>query len=135
MTRASRHKGFFTIDALFSIIPIILLSLILMQVSSELSGKAREKFRDQEVFDKLVSVADHTVKIGAAVGKDKIRHPNWIVPEKLGDGYSESMRARAGLSALHVSLEEPDGDYSICIYRLVVVGAEKSISKLFVCGE
>ncbi|HSB47618.1 MAG TPA: hypothetical protein VLD37_06405 [Candidatus Bilamarchaeum sp.] len=133
-TKPSRSKGFLSLDALFCTVPLILISLLMIRAASELSSKAAARMHSQEVFDKLVSVADHTVKSGAAVKRGGVRHPNWIDETKLTQGYVLGLRETAGLSELYVSLDEPVSDFPVCIYRLVVSGEEKALSKLYVCG-
>lgn len=134
MTDASRYRGFFSLDALFGIVPVLLLSVILIQASSELAAKAERGFRDQQLFDKLVSAADHTVKSGGVVGDGAVRYPNWIDEGKLTPGYAEDLRAALSLSELHISLSGPEEGHDACIYRIVVAGKEKRISRLHVCG-
>lgn len=134
MTRASRYRGFFSLDALFCIVPVLLLSLMLVQASSELAAKAERESRAQQLFDKLVSAADHTVKSGGVVGDGIARHPNWIDEAKLTPGYAEGLRSALSLSELHISLSGPEEGHEMCIYRLVVAGKEKRISRLHVCG-
>jgi hypothetical protein len=134
MMRQSRSKGFVTFDALFSIIPILLLISITMQASADLSKRAQYHSHRQQVFDKLVSVADYTVKIGAARHYGNLRYPNWIDESRISEGYEKDMLEKAGLSALYIGIDEPEDDYAVCLYRIVVVGPEKEIRKLFVCG-
>ncbi|MEW6721787.1 MAG: hypothetical protein AB1324_00840 [Candidatus Micrarchaeota archaeon] len=106
-----------------------------MQSAQYLASSAENAARGQETFDKIVSVADHTVKIGAARSDGGIRHPNWILAEKITEAYTESVRAQSGLRALYIGMEKPGGIYDFCIYRLVVSGPEKSPGRVFVCGS
>jgi len=138
MTGQSRFKGTLkgtvSFDALFSIIPLLLMFVFLLDMMSFIGHDAEQRSHSQDVFDRLVSIADYTVKTGAVKKDEKISHPNWIEEQKLTSSYTEDLRTRAGLSSLYISLQEP-GDYNTCIYRLVVTGEEKAIRRLFVCGE
>jgi hypothetical protein len=123
-----------SLDALLSIVPVILMLTLLSQAAALLSKQGKDALERQQAFDKLVSAADYTVKQGAAVHESGLRYPNWLDESGLGKGYAESLRKKEGLDELYIGLGEPDGDYETCIYRLVVVGPSKEIRKLFVCG-
>jgi hypothetical protein len=99
-----------------------------------LSREAAGRFHDRQVFDKLVSIADFTVKSGAIVRNGSVRYPNWLSEGNLTDDYSEGLRQEAGLSSLSISLGAPDDKGGVCIYRVVAVGDSKAIQRLFVCG-
>jgi hypothetical protein len=133
MTGQSRFKGTMSFDALFSIIPLLLMFVFLLDMMSFIGHDTEQRSHGQDVFDRLVSIADYTVKTGAAKKDDKISYPNWIEEQELTSSYTENLRVRAGLSSLYISLEE-SGDYQTCIYRLVVTGEQKTIRRLFVCG-
>lgn len=128
------ERGFVSFDALLSIVPMAMLVWLAMQVSAVQSEAASERFQNQQLFDKLVSAADYTVKSGAVVREGGLRHPNWLDSSILTMPYSETLAAQAGIRSLYVGRDEPDGDYRICIYRIVVYGDEKEIGRLFVCG-
>jgi len=146
MTGKWMGKGFMSLDALFSIVPIALMVFLAMDMRSMLSQEATERSQQQVVFDKLVPIADYTVKSGAVMRNGSARYPNWIDEGVLGDGYVEDLRGRAGLGALSISLERAGPgsesesgsgyarDGSVCIYRIVVIGQEKGLGRLFVCG-
>jgi hypothetical protein len=122
------------------------------------------RWQSQILFDKLVSIADYTVKSGAVVREGPLRHPNWIDPALLGADYENGLKEKAGLDALEIFLEYGDGaggDAAVsgfqfpvsdgsggpgfgrsggagrgtCIYRLVVSGPGRDISRLLVCGR
>lgn len=133
MTRRNRYKGILSIDAMMSIIPLMLMFVFLLQSMTLVSDSAREHTERTDLFDRLVSVSDYTVKSGSAKHEGMVRYPNWIEEERISGDHVESLRGKAGLSRLYISFSEP-GDYPACIYRLVVVGPEKEISKLFFCG-
>jgi hypothetical protein len=132
MTEASRYRGIFTLDAMMSIIPTMLIFVFLMQSMSLAAHSEEERSRNQDIFERLVSVADYTVKSGLAKHEGDIRHPNWLDSEISAD-YVENIRQKAGFSELEISFAEPEG--KTCIYRLVVRGPEKKLSKIYFCGE
>ncbi len=131
----SRSKGFSSFDAMFSLIPIVMMLLFVMELSSHFTSAVAEKAHRQQVFNKLVSIADYTVKTGAVRIVDSAKYPNWLDGSKIDGPYVEGLRGDAGLSRLMVSLQEPQGEFSFCVYRLVVVGEGKQVKRLFVCGE
>jgi len=115
--------------------------MLAFNAAHTLTDEAVERINRQQVFDKLVSVADYTVKQGAAVSEDmgaiageEVRYPNWVDDSKITDQYRESLRKRANLNGLSIELTNP-GDGSYCIYRIVVVGSGKDIDLLYVCGD
>lgn len=130
----NRYKGSISFDALLSIIPVMMMLVFLLNISSMLSQGAAETMHRQHVFDKLVSVADYTVKTGAVRRSGDIRYPNWLETGAITSEYIEDLRLRTGLSRLYLSTDGPDEDYPACIYRLIVTGDDKRIARLFVCG-
>jgi hypothetical protein len=135
MTGTSRYRGFSSFDALFSMVPVLLMMLMLMEISSSLTRAATAQAGRQREFDSLVTIADHTVRSGAAVRSGGLRHPNWIDAGLIDGDYVESLRERAGFDSLYISTSAPAGAPGQCIYRIVVIGPEKKIGRLFVCGE
>ncbi len=133
MTTQSHCKGSVSFDALFSLIPILMIFVLLLQTIQFTGQSKEENSMEQDLFDKLVLVADYTVKSGAVVRDGNIRYPNWIEEGRLTSAYSEDLRFRYRLDELSISIDNP-GDSPVCIYRLVVYGNSKKISKLFVCG-
>ncbi|MBN1169878.1 hypothetical protein JXA56_02545 [Candidatus Micrarchaeota archaeon] len=128
MIPGSRYKGILSFDAMFSILPMVLMFSFLIQILY-FTGETNHQ---QEKFDKLVSIADYTVKIGAVRSEEKIRYPNWIEENKLTVSYIDDLQERMKLDSLHIGFVPGEG--LTCIYRLVVTGEDKKISKLFVCG-
>jgi len=108
-----------------------------MNAAQFLTRSAGEQMLNQEVFDKVVSIADYIVKQGAAktgtIGSEEVRYPNLIDSSKINAGLEQSLAAKAGLSSLTIQLDAP-GDESTCIYRIVLDESE-DIRKLYVCGE
>lgn len=134
MTGQSQYKGFASLDALVSLVPILLILLMLWRVSFSLAESSAAIMDRQRTFNKLASIADYTVKSGAAVHEGDLRYPNWIDKSLLSDSYAESLREEAGLDELHIVLGGPPEEPGLCLYRLVVSGQEKAIERLFVCG-
>ena len=128
MTTNIRYKGNISFDALFSVLPMVMMFSLLIQIMHLLG----ETNGQQEKFDKLVSVADYTVKIGAVHSEEKVRYPNWIEESRITSSYVADLKEKMELETLHISMQPEDG--LTCIYRLVVAGEEKKISRLFVCG-
>ncbi len=129
----NRSKGVISFDALLSMIPIILIFVFMMNAMFFIGRTTEERSQRQDILDKLVSIADYTVKSGAVVKDGSVRCPNWIEEGKLTASYVDDLRERAGLSELYISLEGPE-EHQTCIYRIVVTGGQKEISRLFVCG-
>ncbi len=134
MKSQSHYRGAISFDTLFSVIPILMIFVLLFQFVQYVGQSIDESSQDQDLFDKLVLVADYTVKSGAVVRDGNIRYPNWIEEDKVSSSYSEALRMRYSLNELFISLDEPY-ESSMCIYRVVVSGNSKKISKLFVCGD
>jgi hypothetical protein len=134
MRNPNRYRGSASFDALLSSVPMVLLVVFLMNVSVLLAGESEERMHRQQVFDKLVSVSDYTVKAGAVRRTDGIRYPNWLEPSLITEPYLEDLRNRSSLSALHLSIDGPEDDFPVCIHRFVVVGDDRKVARLFVCG-
>jgi len=127
-------------DALFSLIPILLLVFFILSTTHYLLSDAASRTASQEKFNLLVAVADYLVKGGAAYKEGGKVYPNWIDGAELDAekrGLAE-MRGMLGLPALEFGLEGADGygrePGKTCIYRIVVYGREKEPDRLFVCG-
>ncbi len=132
--RCRSERGFISFDALFSMVPVLLMILLATRTAATLSERAQEAAHRQQVFDKLVSVADFTVKSGAVRRDGALRYPNWLDPAALTPAYTRKMMDSTGLPALSISVGPPQDGYQMCIYRLVAVGDSKEIRRLSVCG-
>jgi hypothetical protein len=133
----SCNRGFASLDALLCLVPLLLMLILIADAASSFMRSAEQAAHRQRVFDRIVTVADYTVKIGAARHEGGVRHPNWVDAGAITGEYTDSMRVRAGLEKLYIGLgapDEADGGFPICIYRLVVVGDDLEIRKLHVCG-
>ena len=145
----SSSKGFISFDALFSMLIVVLLLLLFLNYYSYLSLEIKDKLSLQKKFNRIVSIADYLVKIGMAhrtsnagyanpfYFESSIRYPNWVDESLIPTRHQIAIWAKnIGLKKLDVYFgTEPNDDYEICIYRVVVVGPQKEISKLYVCGE
>ena len=133
---ASRSKAFVSFDAMFSIIPALVMLLFVLNITHLLTDNAAQRMHRQETFDKLVSVADYVVKQGAVktdeFGKNE-RHPNWLDSAKVDGALADGLRQKTGLSELSIALDSP-GSGPVCIYRIVVVDDTQRIAQLYVCG-
>jgi len=134
-------KAFITFDGLFSILPALMIIMLAFNAAHTLTDEAVERMNRQQVFDKLVSIADYSVKQGlvvsenmGAIAGEKVRYPNWVDKSKITGQYTEDLRERANLDGLSIDPTSP-GDGSYCIYRIVVVGTSKDIDLLYVCGD
>jgi len=135
MTARNRYRGFTSFDALFSLVPMTMMLFFLMNIGASLTKQADGRMERQQAFDRLVSVADYTVKSGAAMRNGSVRYPNWVDGAKITDGYVEDLRAMSGLRELEITMDGPDDRMEFCISRLVVVGGGKHIGRIFVCGR
>jgi hypothetical protein len=137
----SQYKGYLSFDALFSILPIVLMLAYTLNISSFLAEDARDKVDSQVLFNKLVSVGDHVVKAGAAHHETSLfgkttYYPNWITDNSLNSPDIAELGAKSGLSRLHVGFGKKEN--LSCIYRLVAYGDNQQnlqIKKLYICGD
>lgn len=127
-------KGYVSMDGLFSILPAMLILILALDMASHIAREGAGRMHGQELFDKLVSIADYTVKAGAAKTDQKqgLRYPNLIDESRLTQSYADGLASRAGLDALSITLDTP-GNGAVCIYR-VVVDANMDVRQLHVCG-
>lgn len=146
-----KRSGFLSFDALFSLIPLVMMLSFVMMLVSGISKESLLGMQNQQLFDKLVGIADYSVKAGLAMRSsndfrgvyesasaqgDFIIH-NFVNESMLTDSYVEDLRSASGLKSLEISLDAPIGvtSDSLCIYRLIVIGDDRRISRLFVCGS
>ncbi len=140
----SQYRGFAAYDGMFSLIPILLLTVFVLNTMHFLLYDSIDKMNSQEKFNLLAVVADYIVKEGGVYKEgvadyDRKLYPNWIDESELNGMKSElpEMRSYLGLSNLDFGLENDgyDGEPGkTCIYRIVVRGQEKELDRLFVCG-
>ena len=145
--RSRAHmKAILSFDGMFSIIPMLFILTITLSAAAFLTKSSLSHMERQQVFDKLVSIADRVVKQDGVVvecvgtsfsGCENTRYPNWINRAKITDSLESNLKSKAGLNSLSISLDDLDSNVdlgSVCIYRIVVVDTDKSITKLYVCG-
>lgn len=137
------RRAFISFDAMFSLIPVLLMLFYALSAASSLSNDAEMRIGRQVAFDKLVSIADYIVKRGAARadssgdGSAWAAYPNWIDEGALDGMDLASLSGKAGLRSLKISMDGPSEGEDNCIYRLVVTGPDRGrlrIRRLFVCG-
>ncbi len=134
MISQNRYRGVAALDAMLSLLPVVLIVVLALDASAYIAGAAAEASRRQQLFDRLVSAADYTIKIGAARHSGETRYPNWLDESMLSPEYAESLRKREGLSSLYIGAKEPEERYPMCIFRLYVSGELREMRKLHVCG-
>ncbi len=127
-------RGIVSLDALFSLLPILIMLVLVMNAEATVVRQSEDASHRQQVFNKLVSAADYTVKIGAVVRAGDVRYPNWVDERNMTNTYTDSLRERVGLDSLYVGFGGQSDSSVMCIYRLVVVGEGKAIRRLFLCG-
>ncbi len=134
MTAPNRYDGFASLDAILSLLPMMFMLALVLKASGGMVREAEAAMHRQQAFDRLVSVADFTIKSGAAVHDDGYRYPNLLDEGAITPQYVESLRDQANLTALYIGSDEPEGDYPFCIIRLYVSGENREIRRLHVCG-
>jgi len=139
MPRIDPKHGFVSLDALFSMIPLVMMVSLILALTSTVVKESAISMHRQQVFDKLVSIADYSVEFGLAEADpddpEGGRVPNLIDRSLLTDAYADGLMERSGLGKLMISLDSPSDDMDICIYRLVAEGGTRAIKRLFVCGS
>lgn len=97
----------------------------------------------RELFNWLVTIADYSVKIGAANydSSQQNLQPNLINESKLSslaqNIQNNLQQSGAKIKNLYIGLDNPSPSAQMCIYRLVVVedATGREIKKLYVCGD
>ncbi|MFH0884223.1 MAG: hypothetical protein V1861_00765 [Candidatus Micrarchaeota archaeon] len=134
LTAPNRYEGFATMDAILSLLPVMFMLALAMKASSGMIHEAQESMHRQQVFDKLVSIADYTIKSGAAMHDGGYRYPNRLNEDAITPQYVESLRNQSGLFALYIGNAEPEADYQLCIIRIYTSGESREIRILHICG-
>ena len=134
------HKAQMALDAIITIIPIVLILVFTLNTAAFLNYKSTDYMERQQIFNKLVSIADSVVKQKAVVVEtgnlltESSSYPNWIDESRFNSIDRLLLANQTGLKSLSVTFDKP-GQNKYCIYRLVVVGTGKEIHKLYVCGD
>ena len=128
----SRCRGFLAIESMVVALIVLLLLVYTLYVIGQTTERSDRYFNDQSRFNRLVSVADYIVKNGAAAGTTDTRYPNWIDEDRLEALDREALAERIGLDEVEADWTPGSGT---CLFRLVVVGQDKEIRKLYVCGR
>jgi hypothetical protein len=124
-------NGFIALESLIVLLILLVILLYTLRTIDETTERNIQYLQSQQRFDKLVSIADNVVKISGVRETNDARYPNWIDENKLV-GLPDFYREQFSLSKLSIDFVPSEG---ICIYRLVVVGDDKEIKRLIVCGE
>ncbi len=122
-------NGFVFLDFLFSTIPIILMLLTALQLSSSLTSSSEANIKDQILLNKLISVSDYVVRYGAVEKNNGYYSPNEISESEFNSLNIIELKEKLNLHNLHVSFAQGEGN---CIYRLVIY--KNQIKKLYFCG-
>lgn len=121
---------------MFSLIPILLLTVFLLNTMRYILYDSVEKTGAQEKFNMLTVIADYVVKDAGAYGEGDAVYPNLIEPAQL-NGLGAQLGPPAGMENIFIGLESegrPPADAGTCIYRIVVNRVTREIDRLFVCG-
>ncbi|MBI5227994.1 hypothetical protein HY988_05385 [Candidatus Micrarchaeota archaeon] len=135
------RKAFFSIDALMSVLPVILMVVFVFQIYANTANQVSKSAANQQLFDKLVSIGDAVVHDPANLytnqTKAKNLQANWLNQNAPLDAKKTQFSQVANIPNLYLALAYPgpNDKYDICIYRLVVVGDQQEIKKLFICGD
>ena len=131
--------GFVSLDALFSMIPLIMMVSLVLGFTSTIMKESAVSMHRQQVFDKVVSIADYSAGYGLAEADpddpEGKKVQNLIDRSLITQAYIDDLMERSGLGKLHISLDGSSDDMDVCIYRLVVEGNGRAIKRLFVCGS
>lgn len=132
---ANRSKGFVSFDFLFAMVPVLLMVSHILIYSAFMQERAAEKLEQQVLFDKLVSISNYVVRVGAAESSGEGFPAKKISPNLVGDDFSaleSGLKSRLALHSLSIGFEKTEGT---CIYRIVVHAPTGEIRKLYFCGE
>lgn len=125
-----------SLDALFSILPILLMLVYILNITALIVGQAEAAANKQIMFDKLVSIADYAVAHGLAKKSAEARWPNLVETLDMNAAEIIELKKTFNLKSLSVSAAVADGE--TCIYRLVVLeqpgSGGKEIKKIYICG-
>ncbi len=135
----SIFRGYLALDTLMTFIPILLMSVYLLNYANFLSEKSQNELRAQILHNKLVSVGELVVNDLAAKktnlleasGANSVK-PNWIDENELSNINRDRLAKDIGLVKLNIGWQ---ADGKNCIYRVVAFSEQKDIRQLFICGE
>lgn len=135
----SRSKGILSYDTLFAMLPVLLIIIYTMNVIGYIYANNSEIVSSQGQFDRLYAISDYLVKDLAAKKQlddnnfNSVAYPNWIDPAAVSGVDIGKLEAKSGISNLYIGFDMPQDKE--CLYRLVVVGEQKEIRQLFICGD
>ncbi|MCX6774169.1 MAG: hypothetical protein NTY68_04210 [Candidatus Micrarchaeota archaeon] len=114
--KGTGYRGIFTIDALVTLIPIMIIAYIGITSFSMRAQATNSLYQDNAMLN-LVEVSDYMIR-KTAVCENSMCHMNWI------NGIEESKGYYTGFSPL---------ESSSCIYRIVNYQTSDDIRKLYFC--
>jgi hypothetical protein len=135
MSRFNCAKGLLSFDALFSILPLLLMIFYILNVVAFVVKNASDSAQQQILFDKVVSVADYAVKHSLAKKSESARWPNLVRSVELNENELNELKSSLDFKKLSVGEEPTTGT---CVYRLILLESSlgvKQIKKVYVCGE
>ncbi len=122
-----------SLDCLFSLLPILLIILYTLTITSLIVEKSNKLAQSQILFDKLTSISDYAVELALAEKREDTRWPSLVKTTKMAE--PEITQLSLTLDLAHLSIgDEASG--ATCIYRLVVENelGSKEIKKIYICG-
>ncbi len=126
-----RHRGFLAMESLVVLLIMAVTIAYTIYVISSVTAYNKQHIERQQIFNKLVSIADYVVKEGAAAESNDAIYPNLIDEQKLNGLDIMDIATRMGISKLKIGWQAGNGT---CIYRLVL-DSRMEIRKLYVCGS
>jgi len=133
-----RYKGLVSYDGMFSLIPILLLTVFLLNSMQYMLYNSIEKVKEQEKFNMLVVIADYVVKNAGAYTESDGIYPNLMDQSKLSSNIlGQQLGGEYKMTDLFIGLESESSipnDERTCIYRIVAKHPNREVDKLFVCG-
>ena len=127
--------GTLSLDALFSILPTLLIIFYILNTNSILLEKTTNSVHTQILFDKLTSIGDYVVEILLSKKTENARHPNFIHKLEVGDMEKEKLKTKLNLQELSINNAPVPG---VCVYRLVLLEnpqGTRNIKQIYICGR
>ncbi len=133
----SGRRAFVSFDFLFSAIPILLMIFYILSYAHLMQERTGEGLENQVVFDKLVSISNYAVRVGAVKTEGSMFPEKKSIPNLISSGnFSQLERilsSRMRMNSLSIGFEPGPGKQ--CITRLVVEESAMDVRKLYFCGD
>ncbi|MBI5223368.1 hypothetical protein HY990_03025 [Candidatus Micrarchaeota archaeon] len=131
---ANQYRGLMNLDLLFSLLPIVLISLLALQLYSSFRLHAISNVDDRITREKLGSVGEFLVKSRLAISQKDLRILNLIDSGSFDDSLLSELQSRSDLTRLSVAFDER-GSGNNCVSRLAVSKPDYKVVLLSVCGD